>query len=121
MDELSEEDKLTVERARKIQRFMSQPFAVAQVFTGIEGRLVPLKDVSCLSLSSSRAQLTVHQTVTAFEEILEGKHDHISESSFYSKSSGLSLRQTLADIFAVVGGIDDVKAKHEKALKDQGN
>ncbi|ORX39147.1 putative ATP synthase beta chain mitochondrial precursor [Kockovaella imperatae] len=87
MDELSEEDKLTVERARKIQRFMSQPFAVAQVFTGIEGRLVPLKD-----------------TVTAFEEILEGKHDHISESSFY-----------------MVGGIEDVKAKHEKALKDHGN
>ena len=46
MDELSEQDKLTVERARKIQRFMSQPFAVAQVFTGIEGRLVPLKEVS---------------------------------------------------------------------------
>jgi F-type H+-transporting ATPase subunit beta len=68
MDELSEEDKLTVERARKIQRFMSQPFAVAQVFTGIEGRLVPLKE-----------------TVNAFEEILEGKHDHISENSFYSE------------------------------------
>ena len=67
MDELSEEDKLTVERARKMQRFMSQPFAVAQVFTGIEGRLVPLKD-----------------TVNAFEEILEGKLDYISESSFYS-------------------------------------
>jgi F-type H+-transporting ATPase subunit beta len=50
MDELSEEDKLTVERARKIQRFMSQPFAVAQVFTGIEGRLVSLKDVSGYSL-----------------------------------------------------------------------
>jgi F-type H+-transporting ATPase subunit beta len=50
MDELSEEDKLTVERARKIQRFMSQPFAVAQVFTGIEGRLVSLKDVSSRSL-----------------------------------------------------------------------
>ncbi|WRT69186.1 ATP synthase subunit beta, mitochondrial [Kwoniella shivajii] len=87
MDELSEEDKLTVERARKIQRFMSQPFAVAQVFTGIEGRLVPLKE-----------------TVTAFEEILQGKHDHISEASFY-----------------MVGGIDDVKAKHEKSIKEQGN
>ncbi|GFZ47372.1 ATP synthase subunit beta, mitochondrial [Saitozyma sp. JCM 24511] len=86
MDELSEEDKLTVERARKIQRFMSQPFAVAQVFTGIEGRLVPLKE-----------------TITAFEEILEGKHDHISENSFY-----------------MVGGIEDVKAKHEKSLKEQG-
>merc|ERR1712072_1011487 len=44
MDELSEADKLTVERARKVQRFMSQPFAVAEVFTGIEGRLVPLKE-----------------------------------------------------------------------------
>lgn len=87
MDELSEEDKLTVERARKIQRFMSQPFAVAQVFTGIEGRLVPLKE-----------------TITAFEEILEGKHDHISENSFY-----------------MVGGIEDVKAKHEKSLKETGN
>jgi len=87
MDELSEEDKLTVERARKIQRFMSQPFAVAQVFTGIEGRLVPLKE-----------------TVTAFEEILDGKHDSMSESSFY-----------------MVGGIQDVKDKHEKSLKEQGN
>ncbi|EIW65860.1 ATP synthase subunit beta, mitochondrial [Tremella mesenterica] len=85
MDELSEEDKLTVERARKIQRFMSQPFAVAQVFTGIEGRLVPLKE-----------------TIEAFEEILDGKHDHISENSFY-----------------MVGGIEDVKAKHEKAIKEQ--
>lgn len=55
MDELSEEDKLTVERARKIQRFMSQPFAVAEVFTGIEGRLVSLKEtvrVSFISASS---------------------------------------------------------------------
>ncbi|ODN80972.1 ATP synthase subunit beta, mitochondrial, variant 2 [Cryptococcus amylolentus CBS 6039] len=86
MDELSEEDKMTVERARKIQRFMSQPFAVAQVFTGIEGRLVPLKD-----------------TINAFEEILEGKHDHIPENAFY-----------------MVGGIDDVKAKHEKSLKETG-
>jgi len=86
MDELSEEDKLTVERARKIQRFMSQPFAVAQVFTGIEGRLVPLKD-----------------TLNAFEEILDGKHDSIPESAFY-----------------MVGGIEDVKAKHEKSVKEQG-
>jgi len=86
MDELSEEDKLTVERARKIQRFMSQPFAVAQVFTGIAGRLVPLKD-----------------TLNAFEEILDGKHDSIPESAFY-----------------MVGGIEDVKAKHEKSVKEQG-
>lgn len=66
MDELSEEDKLTVERARKMQRFLSQPFAVAQVFTGIEGRLVPLKE-----------------TVRACKEILEGKHDNLPEGSFY--------------------------------------
>jgi len=66
MDELSEEDKLTVERARKIQRFMSQPFAVAQVFTGIEGRLVSLKD-----------------TVRSFKEILSGQHDSLPESAFY--------------------------------------
>jgi F-type H+-transporting ATPase subunit beta len=66
MDELSEEDKLTVERARKMQRFMSQPFAVAQVFTGIEGRLVSLKD-----------------TVRACKEILAGQHDSLPEGAFY--------------------------------------
>ena len=66
MDELSEEDKLTVERARKIQRFLSQPFAVAQVFTGYEGRLVSLAD-----------------TIRSFKEILEGKYDSLPESAFY--------------------------------------
>src|ERR1700733_7297291 len=66
MDELSEADKLTVERARKIQRFLSQPFTVAQVFTGIEGALVSLND-----------------TIRSFKEILEGKHDSIPESAFY--------------------------------------
>ncbi|ODQ50167.1 ATP synthase F1, beta subunit [Saitoella complicata NRRL Y-17804] len=66
MDELSEADKLTVERARKIQRFMSQPFAVAEVFTGIEGKLVSLKD-----------------TIRSFKEIIEGKHDNLPEGAFY--------------------------------------
>ncbi|GAA6001228.1 hypothetical protein JCM10207_007474 [Rhodosporidiobolus poonsookiae] len=66
MDELSEADKLTVERARKVQRFMSQPFAVAEVFTGIEGRLVSLKD-----------------TVQSFKEILRGDHDGLPEAAFY--------------------------------------
>ncbi|WFD26652.1 atp2, beta subunit of the F1 sector of mitochondrial F1F0 ATP synthase [Malassezia nana] len=70
MDELSEEDKLTVERARKMQRFMSQPFAVAQVFTGIEGRLVALKD-----------------TIKACKEILSGKHDNLPEAAFYMVGS----------------------------------
>ncbi|KAI4613620.1 atp2, beta subunit of the F1 sector of mitochondrial F1F0 ATP synthase [Alternaria ethzedia] len=66
MDELSEADKLTVERARKIQRFLSQPFAVAQVFTGIEGKLVDLKD-----------------TIRSFKAILTGEGDDLPEGAFY--------------------------------------
>ena len=65
MDELSEEDKLTVSRARKVQRFLSQPFAVAEQFTGYEGKYVPLKE-----------------TVRGFKEIIEGEHDQIPESCF---------------------------------------
>ena len=104
MDELSEEDKLTVsvcqtfshgiliprfqvERARKIQRFMSQPFQVAQVFTGYEGKLVPLKD-----------------TVRSFKEILSGLHDSLPESAFYMS-----------------GTIEDVKVKAEKLAKELAN
>jgi len=68
MDELSPEDKLTVFRARKIQRFLSQPFSVAQVFTGREGKQVP-----------------VAETVRGFKEILEGKHDDVPEGNFYMK------------------------------------
>jgi F-type H+-transporting ATPase subunit beta len=66
MDELSEEDKLIVERARKIERFLSQPFFVAKVFTGADGRYVELKD-----------------TIEGFKGILEGKYDHIPEKAFY--------------------------------------
>ena len=66
MDELSEEDKLTVARARKIQRFLSQPFHVAEVFTGAPGKLVTLKD-----------------TITSFKEICSGKYDHLPEAAFY--------------------------------------
>ena len=65
MDELSEEDKLTVNRARKVQRFLSQPFSVAEQFTGMQGKYVPLKD-----------------TIRGFKEIIEGKHDDIPESCF---------------------------------------
>ena len=65
MDELSEEDKLVVNRARKIQRFLSQPFSVAEQFTGMEGRYVPIKE-----------------TVRGFREILDGKHDDLPESAF---------------------------------------
>lgn len=66
MDELSADDKLTVNRARKVQRFLSQPFNVAESFTGIEGRYVP-----------------VRETVRGFREILEGKHDNVPESAFF--------------------------------------
>ena len=66
MDELSEEDKITVSRARKIQRFLSQPFFVAAQFTGKEGKFVP-----------------VAETVRGFKEILEGKHDDLPEQAFY--------------------------------------
>ena len=65
MDELSEEDKLVVSRARKIQRFLSQPFTVAEQFTGMEGRYVPVKE-----------------TIRGFREILDGKHDSLPESAF---------------------------------------
>ena len=65
MDELSEQDKLTVNRARKVQRFLSQPFHVAEQFTGFEGKYVPLKE-----------------TIRGFREIVEGKHDDIPESAF---------------------------------------
>ena len=69
-DELSEDDKLTVARARKIQRFLSQPFFVAEQFTGAAGQYVPLAD-----------------TIRSFKEILEGKHDSKPESAFYMKGS----------------------------------
>ena len=70
MEELSEDDKLTVSRARKIQKFLSQPFAVAEQFTGAPGKYVPVKE-----------------TVRGFKEILEGKHDDKPEQAFYMKGS----------------------------------
>ncbi len=70
MEELSEEDKLTVARARKIQKFLSQPFHVAETFTGTPGVYVPLED-----------------TIRSFEEILDGKHDNKNEDEFYMKGS----------------------------------
>ena len=66
MDELSEEDKLVVARARKIQRFLSQPFHVAEVFTGAPGKYVSLKD-----------------TIASFRDILDGKYDDLPEQAFY--------------------------------------
>ncbi|APR75216.1 ATP synthase beta chain [Minicystis rosea] len=81
MDELSEDDKIVVARARKIQKFLSQPFFVAAQFTGLSGKYVPLKE-----------------TIAGFEELIEGKLDHISEQDFY-----------------MAGGIDDVKARAAKS------
>jgi F-type H+-transporting ATPase subunit beta len=66
MDELSDEDKQTVARARKLQRFLSQPFTVAEQFTGIKGQYVKMED-----------------TIRSFEEILDGKHDNLPEQAFY--------------------------------------
>ena len=66
MDELSEDDRLTVSRARKIQRFLSQPFFVAEQFTGYPGKYVEMAD-----------------TVRGFKEIVEGKHDDLPEQAFY--------------------------------------
>ena len=65
MDELSEEDKLVVARARRVQRFLSQPFFVAEQFTGTEGKYVPIQE-----------------TIRGFKEIIEGKHDDIPEGYF---------------------------------------
>lgn len=66
MDELSEEDKMTVSRARKIQKFLSQPFQVAEVFTGMAGKFVPLKE-----------------TIKGFKAILNGEYDNLPENAFY--------------------------------------
>ncbi len=70
MDELSEDDKLTVARARKIERFLSQPFFVAEVFTGAPGQLVPLED-----------------TIKSFKGLVEGEYDHLPEAAFYMVGS----------------------------------
>ncbi len=65
IDELSDEDKAIVNRARKVQRFLSQPFTVGEQFTGMPGKYVPIKE-----------------TIRGFKEILEGKHDDLPESAF---------------------------------------
>jgi F-type H+-transporting ATPase subunit beta len=70
MEELSDDDKVTVARARKIEKFLSQPFFVAEVFTGTPGKYVPLKE-----------------TIRGFKEILEGKHDDLPEAAFYMVGS----------------------------------
>ena len=84
MDELSDEDKEVVHRARRVQRFLSQPFHVAEQFTGLPGVLVDIKD-----------------TIKGFNEILDGKHDHLPEAAFN-----------------LVGSIEDAVVKGEKLMAE---
>ena len=79
MDELSEDDRMVVDRARKIQRFLSQPFFVAEQFTGLKGAYVPLEE-----------------SVSGFEEILDGKLDHVPEQDFYLKGNIEEVREAYA-------------------------
>lgn len=83
MDELSEEDKLIVARARKIQKFLSQPFHVAEVFTGLPGKFVDLED-----------------TITSFKEVVEGKHDDLPEAAFYMVGGIAEAREKAAKLAA---------------------
>ena len=70
IDELSDDDKLIVSRARRVEKFMSQPFRVAEQFTGLPGKYVPLKD-----------------TIRSFKELIEGKHDDLPEQAYYNVGS----------------------------------
>jgi F-type H+/Na+-transporting ATPase subunit beta len=91
IEELSDEDRLTVQRARKIERFLSQPFFVAEQFTGLEGKYVP-----------------VDQTVASFKEILEGKHDEVPERAFL-------LKGTIDEVVEAAGG-----AREEEKAEEEG-
>jgi F-type H+/Na+-transporting ATPase subunit beta len=86
LDELSEEDKLVVARARKIQRFLSQPFFVAQQFTGLEGKFVKTAD-----------------TVRGFQEIIDGKHDDLPEQAFYMVGTIEEAREKAARMASEAG------------------
>ncbi|HYH84194.1 MAG TPA: F0F1 ATP synthase subunit beta [Pyrinomonadaceae bacterium] len=86
LDELSEEDKLVVSRARKIQRFLSQPFFVAQQFTGLEGKYVPIAD-----------------TIKGFQEIVDGKHDDLPEQAFYMVGTIEEAREKAARMASEAG------------------
>ena len=80
MEELSDEDKLIVMRARKIQKFLSQPFFVAEVFTGREGQYVPLSE-----------------TIKGFKMIIDGKYDDVAEGEFYMKGTIDQVEKAIAE------------------------
>jgi F-type H+/Na+-transporting ATPase subunit beta len=96
IDELSDEDKLTVQRARKVERFLSQPFFVAEEFTGTSGEFVRIED-----------------TVRSFQEILEGKHDEIPERAFL-------LKGTIEQVVEAAGGAREEEEEPEQAESDDG-
>jgi hypothetical protein len=101
MDELSEEDKLTVARARKVQRFMSQPFTVAEVFTGVKGEFVPLET-----------------TIDDMDALCKGDYDDVPEPAFLLKgdmSTVLEAAKELAKKFAEAGESDDAGVSDEVA------
>jgi len=97
IDELSDEDKLTVQRARKVERFLSQPFFVAEAFTGSPGTYVP-----------------VEESVRSFAEIIEGKHDDVPERAFYMKG-------TIDEVLEEVKGKGGKKAKDEDESDEDGD
>src|SRR5438094_3665721 len=97
IDELSDEDKITVQRARKIERFLSQPFFVAEQFTGTAGAYVPIAE-----------------TIRGFKEILDGQHDDVPESAFL-------LKGTIDDVIAETGkGKESKEAQREEGGEDEG-
>jgi ATP synthase F1 beta subunit len=97
MDELSEEDKQTVYRARKIQKFLAQPFFVAEVFTGMAGKFVPLKE-----------------TIKGFKDILEGKYDHLPEAAFYMVGPVEEVEAKAAKMARELTGGKEEKGKDDK-------
>src|SRR5919106_536950 len=102
VDELSDEDKLAVNRARKIERFLSQPFFVAEAFTGREGEYVP-----------------VAQTVSSFREILDGKHDDLPESAFYMKGAIDQVRDGGAERAEKDEGVERERAEAEERASEE--
>src|SRR5262249_8027610 len=100
MDELSDEDKLVVQRARKLERFLSQPFHVAEVFTGRPGKYVPLEE-----------------TIRSFREVLEGKHDELPEQAFYLVGGIAAVAPAARELRGGVGGGE--KSESEDADKQE--
>jgi F-type H+-transporting ATPase subunit beta len=102
MDELSDEDKLVVQRARKLERFLSQPFHVAEVFTGRPGKYVPLEE-----------------TIRSFREVLEGKHDELPEQAFYLVGGVDEVVAAAREMSGEGGDGDGEEKKAEEEARDE--